>query len=526
MKRMKFSSDCLILLFLFILSISIRFAWIGRYIGQDEIYYVGYSTDIIHGRPFTNVFPPFFELILAPILILSGESELAVHIFMAFLGAINVILLYLVGKEFFNKWVGLIAALLLCFNTTHWFFSDFGMLDVPNTLFVLAGLYFYWLGYKKKSDKHLLLGMLFSCFAVGTRYGFFPSVAFIGYLLFFDRKNLKNLKLMRYFIIPLIFFAIWMLYYVTQVRWLWDWWYSYITGQLEFKEPFYRYFQNIYEEFLLPLPTFFTLFSSLLLLVKRYTKLNEKILQFVFLSLFLVFSVYFMFYFYSTQEQYVVIGFLTLAFLSIYHFKGSDFNKYLIFFMLSVFAFYSPLGVKFPRYVMLALPALYLLVGKTMYDLRKLKLYLIASTAVLLIFIVLNSSDTITKLRTDIAINEVKHEAQAYVNENSENCSPVYSKGWYGFYYLRLRINDLPESVDDLKSMTGSRCNCPPKYVIFEGFIPEAYANESYFGQEQYYSAYITTTKLDFYGYRTEKVEISPVYVYRIKDSLINEVCG
>lgn len=526
MGRMKFSKDLLILAFIFILSLSIRLAWIGRYIGQDELYYVGYSSDIIHNRPFTNVFPPFFELVLAPILIISGESEVAVHVFMALLGALSIVLVYLIGKEFFNKWIGLIAALLLCFNTTHWFFSDFGMLDVPNTLFILAGIYFYWTGYKKKSSRHLLLGMLFTCFAAGTRYGIFPSIAFIGYLLFFDRKNLKNKKLMVYFIIPLIIFVIWMFYYVTQVRWLWDWWYSYITGQLEMNEPRYRYFQNIYDEFLLPLTTFFVLFSSSFLLAKRYTKIKESLLKIFFLCLFLVLSIYFMFYFYLNEVQRAVIGLLAFALPMLYYFKGNDFNKYLILFMLSVFIFYSPLGVKFPRYVMPALPALYLLVGQMMYELRKFKPFLIASLVVLLIFIILNSSDTISKLRTDIAINEIKHEAQVYVNKNSNECSQVYSKGWYGFYYLRLRISDLPASVDDLKSRISSSCDCPPKYVLFEGFVPSPYTDENYFEQEQSYSTTIPLTRLDFNGYRTEENSISPVYVYRIKDSLIKEVCG
>jgi 4-amino-4-deoxy-L-arabinose transferase-like glycosyltransferase len=526
MKKMKFSKDCLILLFIFLLSISIRLAWIGRYIGQDELYYVGYSTDIIHNRPFTNVFPPFFELMIAPVLLLSGESEVAVHIFMVFLGAINVLLLYLVGKNFFNKWVGLVAALLLCFNTTHWFFSDFGMLDVPNTLFVLVSLYFYWTGYKKKSNRDLLLGMIFSCFAVGTRYGFFPSVAFIGYLLFFDKKNLRNVKLMKYFAVPLILFAIWMFYYVTQVQWLWNWWYSYITGQLEINEPVYRYFQNIYDEFLLPIPTFFVLFASLFLLAKRYVKLKENFLKILFLTLFLLFSFYFTFSFGLSSQQSAVVGLLALVLPMLYYFKGSDLNKYLIFFILSVFAFYSPLGVKFPRYVMLALPVLYIFVGKIMYDLRKSKIFLITSVLVLAIFIVLNSSDTISKLRTDIAINQVKRAAQTYVNQNSEQCSQVYSKGWYGFYYLRLRINDIPESVDEIKSRIESNCECPPKYLLFEGYIPPTYEDTNYFEQEKSYSKSISVTKLDFAGYRTEKVDISTVYVYRIKDSLVKEACG
>ena len=141
---------------IFAVAFLLRAAWIGIHMGQDEVYYVGYASDILHGKSFANVFPPFFEMVLVPVLWLSGESEIVVHIFMAFLGALSVLFVYLIGRKFFNMWVGIIGAMLLMFNTTHWFFSAFGMLDVPATLFATSAIYFLWSGYVERNKKMLL----------------------------------------------------------------------------------------------------------------------------------------------------------------------------------------------------------------------------------------------------------------------------------------------------------------------------------------------------------------------------------
>jgi len=600
----------LIPLLIFVVAFLLRVMWIGTYAGQDEVYYVGYASDLLHGKSFANVFPPLFEMIVLPVLALTGENLVIVHIFIAFLGGLTVLFVYLIGQKFFSAWVGIIAALLLMLNTTHWFFSAFGMLDVPAVLFATSAIYFLWSGYVERNSKMLLIGSLLNVAAVFTRYTFFPAAAFMGYLLLFDRPNFKkglwvilavalfwiliaiamfgsifNIsavfaapsltsigliggfaislvlllyvivfkreklsqgRLMFYILLPLIAWGIWMIYFTTQVSWLWNWWLQYVTGQLSINIPWYNYFQAVHYEFLGPLLTYFTIFASLFLLAARHTKINRTALAVIFLFLFVGTAYFYGNYPFDPLTQ-AAIGFAALALPMIYFFNLSDirriagrplprpdFNKFLVFLIAAVFLFYSPLGVKFPRYVMSALPAIYLLVGEIAMETKGLNfglksrypkyLFVAAAVAVLVIFAFANAQDTINKLVVDKVINDVKHTAQKYVNDNSPQCSTIYSKTWYGFYYLRNRITDLPADVNTLKGIIKANCQCPPQFFAVEGsfdpkFLSVATLDKSFHQDSVNY-------RLTWQGIQTQPAPIAPVDIYKINNNVITSQCA
>jgi len=518
-KRTGIGKKILIPILIFLLSFGIRALWIGKYVGQDEIYYVGYTFDLIHGKSFQNVFPPFFEIFFSPYALIVGENFIPIHLFMALLGAINVLAVYWIGKKFLNEWAGIVAALLLAFNTTHWFFSDFGMLDVPVTLFSTISLFYFWSGYKKRNIDHLIIGSLFGCFSVLTKYGFFSPLAMLGYLILFDRKSLKDRRLLIAILIPLVAFGMWMYYYITQLTGLWQWWQSYLTGKLDINIPYYMYLESTYGEFLLPILAIFVIFTSLFFLAKRFG-LKDKNSQYVFLILFVLYFYYIYTNPLQTQTK-VAIGFSSVALLALNYWK-KDFNKYLILIILLTFAYYSVISVKFPRYVMPALPAIYLLVGQMFDDIKKYKIYLLIGLAVLFIFILYNSIDTINKLIVDKDINEIKYTAQQYMIANSKKCSIVLSKTWYGFYYVRDRVGDL-SNTNDLLGSIRSRCSCPPKYVASEGYLAPEFLQ--YVEKEKSFSGNSTQYRLDEKGFRVEQTTIAAVDIYRIKDEVVKEQC-
>jgi len=525
LKNLK-GKEGIIILAIFLLAFILRVTLIGNRIGQDEVYYVGYASDIIHGRSWSNVFPPLLEIIFVPVLLLTNESEIAVHVFMALLGALGVTLTYIIGSKFFNRTAGIIAAIFLMFNTTHWFFSDFGMLDVPATLFALAGFYFYWYGYSKKKEKYLLWGSIFTSGAVLIRYTIFPAAAMIGFLILFDRKNLKNKVLMGYLILPFIVWGIWMFYFITANGWLWNWWSSYVTGQLSINVPIYSYLQNTYNEFLLPIVSFFVLCASAFLLLKKMkfgeTKFNEIIFIILFAAIFV-----FMSQKYLGDKQQAAFGLIALAPLALlYFFKSENIHKFSIIYIASVFIFFSPLGVKFPRYLMPALPIMYLLVGQMISDLRKYKIFFLVALFVVAIFAYVNFGDTVSKLIIDKNINDVKYEAQKYINDNSPDCSRVYSKTWYGFYYLRTRISDLPSDVNNLQGIIRSSCQCPPKYFVSEGGLDAQFAGSGLFDKVKEYSKTVTYPKIDWKGFRYEQTVLIPIEIWEIKNSTISSLCS
>lgn len=516
----------LIILAIFLASFLLRVTLIGTKIGQDEVYYVGYATDIIHNRSWSNVFPPFLELIFVPILVLTSESAVAIHVFVALLGAITVTVTYLIGAKYMSRTAGIIGAVLLMFNTTHWFFSDFGMLDVPATFFALVGFYFYWAGYKQKKEKYLLLGALFTSGAVLIRYTIFPAAALLGYLILFDRKNLKNKILMAYILLPFIVWGIWMFYFITQNGWLWGWWQNYVTGQLSINVPVYTYFQNIYNEYFLPIVTWFILFASAFLLLKKKNFGQTKYNEIIFVLLFIL-AFYFMSQKMINDQQQAAFGIISLAALALlYFFKSDDFHKYGIIYVGAVFVFFSPLGVKFPRYLMPALPVLYLFVGQLVSDLRKYKVLFVVAILVIAIFAFSNFTDTVKKLTIDKYINNVKFDAQQYVNDNSPQCSRVYSKTWYGFYYLRTRIGDLPADMNNLQSIIKSSCSCPPLYFVSEGSLDPKFANSGMLTEEKTFTQTITVPKIDWNGFSTDQTSLVPIEIWRINNSTIQSACN
>lgn len=534
----------LIPLIIFVAAFLLRVLWIGTYAGQDEVYYVGYASDILHGKSFANVFPPLFEFIVLPILAFTSENLVVVHIFMAVLGALTVLFVYLIGRKFFNVWIGIIGSLLLMFNTTHWFFSAFGMLDVPATLFATSAIYFLWSGYTEKNDRLLFIGAILNVFAVFVRYTVFPSIALFGYWLLFDRSAFRNKKNLVVILLPLIAWGLWMIYFITQVGWLWNWWLQYVTGQLSINIPWYNYFQAVHYEYLGPILTYFTIFTSLFLLTARHTKINKTALAALFLLLFIG-TVYFYNNFSFDPLTQAAIGFAALALPAIYFFNISDigkifgkplqnpdFNKFLIFLIAAVFLFYSPLGVKFPRYVMSALPAIYLLVGAMVMETKSFKftsvskfakyLFIAAAIFVLATFAFANAQDTINKLVVDKTINDVKYTAQKYINDNSPQCSKIYSATWYGFYYLRNRITDLPSDAASLKSTVKANCNCPPQFFIVEGAFDQKFAgiatlNSTF--QHDSVNYHLTWSGI------TTPAPIAPVDVYKINGNVINQQC-
>ncbi|MBS3054902.1 MAG: glycosyltransferase family 39 protein [Candidatus Aenigmarchaeota archaeon] len=579
-KSRRMNLEVLIPIIIFLVAFFSRFVYIGRYFGQDEVYYVGYTKDLITGRSFTSVFPPFFYYFLSPFVAAFGDNSIMIHTLMTFLGAINVLVVYYFGKKFLNHTAGIIAAILLIFNTTHFFFSDFAMLDLPVTLFSTVGFYFFWSWYKERKDRDLILGSLFTIFSVMTKYGFFVALAMFGFLFLYERKIFKDKRFLLFTLLPLFVFAAflgltkysstsqlmsllfevskyaflgslgivvvilafyikltpdrkavlmtllpmivfvaWMFFYISSQGWLWNWWSSYVTGQLSINLPFYIYLESIYSEYLLPILTLFILFAVVFLEAER-RKIHTKA-SYVFLAIFILVYL-FVSPLYLQPTTKAVIGFFSVLILGMYYFQQKDVYKYLIFIILGVFLFYSPLGVKFPRYVLPALPALYLLVGQMFSDIKKFKWFFIIGIVVLVWFVVSNFEDTVNKLIVDKEINRVKFLTQDYMNKNSEQCSQVFSSTWYGFYYVRTRISDLPKNIDDLKSTIKNRCNCPPKYVVSEGLlssnINSVLTLEKGFSGAAIQYKYLETGK-------TDVTSIAPVQVYRINDDFISSVC-
>jgi hypothetical protein len=252
------------------------------------------------------------------------------------------------------------------------------------------------------------------------------------------------------------------------------------------------------------------------------TKFNEIVFIILFVAIYV-----FMSQKYLGDKQQAAFGIVALAPLALlYFFKSENIHKFSIIYVASVLLFFSPLGVKFPRYLMPALPIIYLMVGQMISDLRKYKIFFLVALVVVAIFAYINFGDTVSKLVIDKNINDVKYGAQKYVNDNSLQCSRVYSKTWYGFYYLRTRIGDLPSDTNNLQGIIKSSCSCPPKYFVSEGNLDSKFSGSDMLEKVKEYSATVTYPKFDWKGFRYEQTVLIPIEIWQIKNSTISSLCS
>jgi len=110
-------------------------------------------------REFPHIFlekPPLIFWLMTVSYKIFGVNEFAVRCIPAVFGIISILLTYVLAKQFFEKRVALLSALLLSLCQFHVKYSRQGMLDVPLTFFTLLTLFLFIKGYNSKSSTSTL----------------------------------------------------------------------------------------------------------------------------------------------------------------------------------------------------------------------------------------------------------------------------------------------------------------------------------------------------------------------------------
>jgi len=105
--------------------------------------------------------PPLFYW-LEHGMILFGESEFVLRFLPAFLGVLTIPVIYLIGKEFRDKNVGLLAAVLLTFSPFHIFYSQEARAYAPMLFFFSLALLFYIKAYRSNETRSWVIFGIFS----------------------------------------------------------------------------------------------------------------------------------------------------------------------------------------------------------------------------------------------------------------------------------------------------------------------------------------------------------------------------
>lgn len=152
---------------------------------------------------FDAVRPVFFSFIVS-LLYHIPETEFLTRIFVVLLSITSIIFTYLLGKEMFDKKIGIFASFLLSVYYIQMFFSFRILMDIPSLAFFTLSAYFFYNYFKNNSIKSLYIGAV--AIGIGTmakqNTAFFLLIILI-YLLFTEK--LKFLYKKEIYISALIY---------------------------------------------------------------------------------------------------------------------------------------------------------------------------------------------------------------------------------------------------------------------------------------------------------------------------------
>jgi hypothetical protein len=174
----------------------------------DEIFYVDQAQDMLK---FGDPNPKYFRNPSLPTYLLAGEllatralgdaagpladttisAHLLARLNSALIGSASVVIVFAIGASLFNRWVGMVAALLLAVSFLHVRDSHYGVNDVPATGLLLVSVYAAARVMREPRFRWYLLAGLSGGLAASTKYnmGFFFVPLVVAHLLRGERAT-------------------------------------------------------------------------------------------------------------------------------------------------------------------------------------------------------------------------------------------------------------------------------------------------------------------------------------------------
>ncbi|MBU1135540.1 MAG: glycosyltransferase family 39 protein [Nanoarchaeota archaeon] len=203
----------LLLILILILAIGLRFYNITEIgIDQwDEGEYLDAAESFLEGKwQWLGIgLKPLHNAGLVMGILLFGNYDYSGFIVTAALGVLTVLIVYFLGKEFFDEKTGLLAAFILAIMEYHIYFSRALFSDVTSTFFVSMTILLYFISVKKASKMFALLAGIFAslCFLVRINAIAVVFIILFAELIFairdkafFDKKIFKE-RFARFLII-------------------------------------------------------------------------------------------------------------------------------------------------------------------------------------------------------------------------------------------------------------------------------------------------------------------------------------
>jgi 4-amino-4-deoxy-L-arabinose transferase-like glycosyltransferase len=311
--------------------------------GNDYSFRNGWTDFVPYGQgiydlPRAGFRPPLLPFILSIFYFL--KLDFFIKLLMPLIGTLSVFFVYLLGKEMFNKTVGLYSAIIFSLIPVHILYSGRILTDVLSTFLLIVCFYFFWRGFEKNNNRDKILFGLFLGLALLSRYTVlwaFP-VFFIYLLIRFKFRFFKD----RYFWYSCLIFLL------TLSPWL-------IYGLIEYNNPLGPFIHGVIAK------DYWGGTQDWNFFINQGYKLFS-ILGFVF-----IFSILFLFFNkrYKEKENYLLLIWV-------------------------VFFFFMCMNLphKEDRFIISLLPGISILSGSFMYSFFKNKKLRLALTGLLVVFLI------------------------------------------------------------------------------------------------------------------------------------------
>ncbi|MEK6856932.1 MAG: glycosyltransferase family 39 protein [Nanoarchaeota archaeon] len=192
----KNSNFILITVLVFALILRLKYLTINQAVWYDEAEYLGVAKNWafnLTSYQLHYVRPPFLSLLMAAMYKI-GFGELGIRIMMLIFSMIGILFTYLLGKEIFNKWVGIISGFLMSILYVNLFYTARILTDLISTTFWLISMWLFWKGMIKKESKWYLW-LLGPSLVIGVLTKFpFGLIVFVFLLYLIVTEGVKFLK--------------------------------------------------------------------------------------------------------------------------------------------------------------------------------------------------------------------------------------------------------------------------------------------------------------------------------------------
>ena len=182
-----------IVLGIIIVAVILRFYHIDyQSVWLDEIHTINESNpqntlkEVYNQLLISEPHPPLYFILMNFIFKIFGYTTLVLRCFSAFIGVLGVYFIYLLGKEIYNKKIGIYASILLSINYFHICYSQEGRMYVLLFLTSILSFYFLIKFIKKPNYKSAFTYSIFSVLMIYCHFfALFTLVSQYFILLFF-----------------------------------------------------------------------------------------------------------------------------------------------------------------------------------------------------------------------------------------------------------------------------------------------------------------------------------------------------